>query len=260
MKTANVVKVVLGCWVLGAVAAVAGAARDGVQPMAPAPQGVKLPREEPEGTKAAVITIGGEGGDIVGLHVDRAWVKEMAARLKEELGEDRRGVLVVRVRSAGGLMREAREIARAVRGEFLPWWRTVCWVESAGGAAVLAVYSIEETVFTPAGWMTVGGGNGEVEPERPEKALKADERLSEWGGRDPRLLRAMRVQAPVSATVKKDGTVRFFSDETSGKVLVNPKGNVLVMDAGLAEKVKFSAGTTDSLEELGRLLGYKKVN
>ncbi|MFG0312599.1 MAG: hypothetical protein ACF8LL_00215, partial [Phycisphaerales bacterium] len=44
-----------------------------------------------------------------------------------------------------------------------------------------------------------------------------------------------------------------------GEIIVNESDRILTLDATTAERVKFSKGTADTLDELARLMGYEEV-
>lgn len=226
---------------------------------AAAPSGRKVPR-------AAVITLG-EGGhkDMVGVYMTAETIRRAIPILEKELGTDKTGVVVFRISSGGGLGLEVQRLSDVIENEYKPRFRVVGWIESAISAAAMTAHTISELYFTSQGnYGACTGFYGSI--DRPvegiplELALHEMEKISrERGKYDPRIMRSMQIQDPLSATIDSNGDVHYFSDLTSGDIVVNREKEILTFNAVTAAKVKFSKGTADTLDELTKLMGYAEL-
>jgi len=227
--------------------------------------------------RAAVITLGDTENNMVGMYITVEQLRRSIPLLQEE-GVD---VLVIRVNSGGGALIEMTQLANFMHEELKPKFRTVGWIHSAISAAAMMMHSVEELYFTSEGnygACTGFSGPGNAMKGRGlEEVLQFMEKVSRRGGRDTKIMRAMQISAAeedcsvlgippptgaLSATINPDGTVTWYQDSTSGEHVLNPKGGVRVLtfNAVEAEKFKFSRGTTDTVEGLGKLMGYQEVD
>jgi hypothetical protein len=217
--------------------------------------------------KAAVITLGSRDtnqGDEIGIYITEHELKEMIPLLEQELGTDRTGVVVLRVTSGGGLLLEIQRISDVLQNEYKKRWRTVGWIDSAISAAAMSSLCLEEIYFTPQGnFGACTGWSGAlvaVKGRGLEEVLLMMEKISARGNHDPKIMRSMQIQEPLSATIDANGDVHFYQDPTSGDILVNRPHEILTFNAQTATKVKFSRGTASTTAELAKLMGYEELD
>lgn len=229
-------------------------------------------------TRAAIITFGDEeNGDMVGIFATADSFRKTIKMLKDEKVD----IVVVRFKSGGGMLLEIQRLSDVFHNEFKKDFRLVAWIDSAISAAAMSAHCFEEIYFTPQGnYGACTGWSGALKAMKGvglEQALIMMEKISVRGNHDPKIMRAMQISAKpaeseelqiappwgaLSATVDKNtGEVRYFQDDTSGEVVLNPRGgvNILTFSAPLAAQVKFSAGTASSLDELGKAMGLTEV-
>ncbi len=215
--------------------------------------------------KALVLTLGDEqNGDMVGVYMVAHILERAIPTLEKELGTDKTGVLVLRVHSGGGFGLEVQKIVDVIQNEFKPRFRTVGWIDTAISAAAMSSHILEEIYFTSRGNYGActgfyGSLDRPVEGRELQESLVQMERISAKAGWDPLIMRAMQIQQPVSATIDEYGKVNFH-DDLSGDFIVNRPREILTFNCRSAEKIKFSRGTADTLDELTRLMGYKELN
>lgn len=215
--------------------------------------------------RALVLTLGDEqNGDMVGLYLVAHALERAIPTLEKELGTDRTGVVVLRFHSGGGLGAEVQKVSDLLHNEFKTRWRTVGWIESAISAAAMSAHCLEELYFTSqANYGACTGFYGSldrpVEGFQLELALEQMRRISARAGWDPLIMEAMQIQTPVSASVDENGQIRFFRGSDSGQFVVNRTKEILTLNARSAERIRFSRGTADSLEELTKQMGYKEL-
>ncbi|MFY7895912.1 MAG: hypothetical protein ACOVP8_06745, partial [Phycisphaerales bacterium] len=167
--------------------------------------------------------------------------------------------------SGGGMLLEIQKLSDMIQNELKPKFRVVGWIEFATSAAAMTAHAIEEIYFTRRGeYGSCTGFRGNqfapVEGYELEVVLHTMERISARGKHNPLIMRAMQIQQPLSATVKPDGTVEWYPDAKGGEIVVNRDGEVLSFNSLEAERVKFSRGTADTLEELTKAMGYNELN
>ena len=212
--------------------------------------------------RAAIITLG-EGGDkdMVGLYMTADSLRKTIPLLEKENVD----VVVLRINSGGGALLEIQKLSDVIQNELKPRFRTVGWIESAISAAAMSAHCLEEIYFTPQGnYGACTGWSGQlvaVKGRELEEVLYMMEKISARGHHDPAIMHAMQhSRYPLSCTIEADGTVTWYQDETSGDILVNPKGRILTFDAPEALKYGFSQGTAATYEELGHLMGYEELD
>jgi hypothetical protein len=215
--------------------------------------------------KAAIITLGERGDkDMVGLYLTVHQLKEILPMLKEDLGTDGTGIVVFRVTSGGGALLEIQRLSDEIHTEYKKHFKVVAWIDSAISAAAMTSHAIEEIYFTPqgnygacTGWF---GNLTAVKGRELEEVLFQMTKISARGGYDPKIMRAMQIMDPLSATIDKDGNVTYYQDEKSGEILLNPEGRILTFTSDVAQQVKFSKGTADTLDELRQAMRYQEID
>lgn len=229
------------------------------------PNDEKTSTDMPGVPKALVLTLGDEqNGDMVGVYMVAHILERAIPTLEKELGTDKTGVLVLRVHSGGGFGLEVQKIVDVIQNEYKSRWRTVGWIDTAISAAAMSSHILEEIYFTSRGNYGActgfyGSLDRPVEGRELQESLVQMERISAKAGWDPLIMRAMQIQQPVSATIDEVGNVKFH-DDLSGDFIVNRPREILTFNCRSAEKIKFSRGTADTLDELTKLMGYKELN
>jgi hypothetical protein len=263
-------------------------AADAAATDAPKPAGASSSSKArtPGVTRAAVITLGDPihgDRDMVGIFMTADALKRAIPLLEEELGSKDEGerVVVMRIRSGGGMLLEIQRLSDVIEYEYKPRFRVVAWIESAISAAAMTAHCIEDIYFTPQGnYGACTGFSGRLNAMKGrglEEVLFMMEKISARGKKSPFIMRAMQISSSLSdcqalniscpptgalsATIDENGDVHWFSDETSGKFVLNPKGGVriLTFNADEALKFKFSKGTASNIDELGKLMGYQEI-
>jgi len=227
----------------------------------------KVSQGRPGVSRAAVITLGSresDQGDMVGLYMTAHALTEMIPMLEEEIGKDKSGVVVFRITSGGGALLEIQKLSDVIHTEYKKRWRVVSWIDSAISAAAMTSHCIEDIYFTPQGnYGACTGWSGPLVAMKGrglEQVLQMMVKISERGNYDPRIMRSMQIQEPLSCTIDSNGNPRFYQDTTSGDFVVNRKGEVLTLNATTAEMIKFSKGTAATLDELTKLMGYQELD
>lgn len=246
----------------------AGNATGDAAPATPTPPTEDLGVEaakKPGEVRGVVLTLGDRDNNMVGVYMVASVLQEVIPELEKELGTDHTGVVVLRITSGGGYGSEVQKISDVIHNEYKKRWRTVGWIETAISAAAMSSHCLEEIYLTPNGNYGActgfyGSLDKPVQGFELEQSLAEMERISIRGGYDPKIMRSMQIQDPLSCTILPTGEVKWYGDDTSGEILVNRKREILTFDAKLAEKTHFSKGTADSLDDLARLMGYKEIH
>lgn len=210
--------------------------------------------------RAVVLTLG-EGGDkdMVGMYVMAKPLRDALPILKA----DNIDIVVFRINSGGGALLEIQKLSDVIYDEYRKNFRTVAWVDYAISAAAMTAHAIEEIVFMPEGaYGACTGWFGQLQAVKDrdlEEVLFQMEKISARGNHNPDIMRAMQIMNPLSASISDRGEVTFFADETSGSLLLNPKGRVLTFNSQTAAKVRFSQGTAANLEELAKVLKEPEI-
>lgn len=216
--------------------------------------------------RAAVITLGDHKSnkDMVGVYLTAYALEQARPMLEEEIGNDKSGVVVLRVSSGGGALFEIQRVSDELQFNYKPRFRVVAWIESAISAAAMSSLCIEEIYFTPVGnfgactgWF---GNLQAVKGAELEKVLAMMRSISARGGYHPDIMRAMQIQYPLSCTIDEDGKIHWYGDTVSGKIIVNRDGEVLTFNEKSAREVYFSKGTATTIQELQQLMGYQELN
>jgi len=205
---------------------------------------------QPGVTRAAVITAEG----MVGMQMAAKPLREAIPMLKEE------GVnlVVFKVNSGGGLLLEIQQLSDVLHNEYKKEFQLVAWIDSAISAAAMTALTIEEIYFMPKG--NFGAATGwfgalqAVQGRGLEDVLYKMEKISMRGNKDPKVIRAMQINEPLSYDIDDStGEVTFYQT-TAGEHVLNDGTDILTLTALSAEECKFSSGTAGTLEELQALL------
>jgi membrane-bound ClpP family serine protease len=232
--------------------------RDAVE-AAPAPeQARRRGAARPGAIKGTVITLEG----MVGVEMAAHKLEELIPILEQEIGEG--GVLVLKINSGGGFLAEIKLLSDVIENKLKPKFEVVGWIESAISAAAMTGITLERLYFLPEG--NIGAATGwygaltAVKGRDLEEVLYGMEFISARGKRDPKIMRSMQIDEPLSATINpQTGEVTWYQDEDSGEVLVNPKGEILTLNSVMAEKLRFSEGIARDLDELTRKMEYGEI-
>ncbi len=236
----------------------AGEAATTTSPTAPASKREKKPGDP---TRVAVLNFGlplnapDRPEDTVGIQVNAAAWEHVIPMLEAD-GTD---VVVVRIASGGGMLLELSKFNDLFEKEYKSRFRTVAWPEYAISAACMSPWVLEEVYFFRRGRYggNVGfsGAGNAMKGFGLEQVLAYMEGVSAKGKKDPKIMRAMQMEAPLSCTIDPvTGQVEWFQDE-SGDIIVNAKGRVLTFTSEMATRTKFAKGVADNIEELMEVMG-----
>ncbi len=216
-------------------------------------------------TRVAILNFGPPSswqdkiGNTVGLEISVKAFADVVPKLEKAKVD----VVVIRVNSGGGLGLEVPKFQELFEKVYKPKFRTVAWIESAISAAAMSPYVIEEIYFLPEG--NLGACTGwygnlqNVEGVDLEEMLIMMEHASALGKRDPKIMRSMQIQEPLSCNIDPvTGEVTWFQD-TSGQYLVNQPHTILTFNAKDALRYKFAAGIAATKEELAKAMGLNEV-
>lgn len=215
--------------------------------------------------KAAVLTLGDHRGgmDMVGVYLTKYGMEQADKILEQELGTDGTGVLVLRVSSGGGYLLEIQNNSDYIHNVLKKKYRVVGWIDSAISAAAMSTLCIEEIYFTPQGnFGACTGWSGNLVAVKGiglVQVLQMMEKISARGGYDPKIMRSMQIQEPLSLTIDDDGTQHFYQNASDGKILVNRPTEILTLNSETAKQIGFSRGTASNIEELTKLMGYQEL-
>lgn len=218
------------------------------------------PKSRSGAPRAAVITLGGGGSqDMVGLYITAETLRRMIPMLKEEQVE----IVVFRINSGGGALSEIEPLGNILINEYKSQFTVAAWIESAISAAAMTSHHLEDIYFMSKGnygAATAWYGNLQaVKGLQLERILAMMERVSAKGGHDKAIARSMQIEEPLYAEIDEaTGQVRW-SNTDKLQYEVNPRGRIFTFNAETAEKFKFSRGTADDVETLGKLMGYSEV-
>lgn len=210
--------------------------------------------------RAAVITLGGGSGkDMVGLYMTAESVRRVVPMLEEDGVE----ILVLRINSGGGALFEIERLSDMIEDELKPKFRVVAWIDSAISAAAMTAHTVEEIYFMTTGAYGActgfyGNTGKAITDQVLEQALYLMEQISDRGGYDHAIMRAMQIDVPLSASFDEHGRVTWYQDQ-SGDHIVNPGGRVLTFNSQTAKRFGFSRGTADNVDELAKAMGLTEV-
>ncbi|MEM7754634.1 MAG: hypothetical protein AAF297_03245 [Planctomycetota bacterium] len=211
--------------------------------------------------KGAVISLEG----MVGMQMTSDKLRDLIPILEEEIGDDGTGIVVLKINSGGGYGYEVQRLSDVIHNEMKPKFRVVAWIESAISAAAMTSHAIEEIVFMPRGnYGAATGWSGQlvaVKGRGLEEFLYQMEQISARGGYDHRIMRAMQISVPLSASIDtRNGEVQWFLDSDAGDMLVNPAGEILTFNSKNAYELGFSKGTASNLDELTEILALEEID
>ncbi len=209
--------------------------------------------------RAAVITLGDHDKDMVGIFITAHALEEAIPLLEKEKVE----VVVFRINSGGGALLEIQKLSDVIENKYKPKFRVVAWIESAISAAAMTSHCVEEIYMMKRGnYGACTGWRGQLEAVKGrqlEEVLYMMEKISARGKHDPQIMRAMQIMEPLSCNIDENGDVHWFQN-LSGEHIVNEEQRILTFNSETALKYKFSKGTADTIEELGKAMGYTEVN
>jgi hypothetical protein len=215
-------------------------------------------------TRVAILNFGlpqsaqGRAEDMVGREVNAYAWKQVIPKLEKAKVD----VVVVRINSGGGALNEMAPFQRLYQNEYKKRFRTVAWIENAISCAAMSPWPLKEMYFLPEGRIGGctafnGGSLQQIPRDRLEFLLAEMEEVSRWADRDPKIMRSMQILEPLSANVDENGNAKFFQD-LSGKIILNPAGEILTLTAPQALAVGFSSGTAATPEELMKAMGISE--
>lgn len=211
--------------------------------------------------RAVVLSYGDAdaGQGMVGTYITAQSLREVIPLLEEENID----IVVFRINSGGGAVLEMEPLSDVLHNEFKPKFRTVAWVDYAISAASLTPHTLEEHYFMRRG---AYGGNTAwfgalqaVKGRGLEDILYFAELISERGGHDPRIIRAMQILEPLSVDLDENGRVEAMYQNADGEVVINKPNRVLALTSVTAQQIGFADGIADTLDELGKAMGLTEV-
>ncbi len=196
----------------------------------------------------------GADGDMVGVNISAKAFADVIPILEKNQVD----IVVIRINSGGGYTLEMGRFTELFDQVYKKKFRTVAWVESAISAAAMSPWVIEEfymmTNGNIGGCTEWSGGLVATKGVNLEVRLQQMEASSRLAGRDPKIMRAMQIQEPLSCNIEENGTVTWFQD-TTGQILVNRGNEILTLNSEMAVKTKFAKGIADTKEELAKAMG-----
>ena len=227
---------------------------------------IKTPKTDPAKARrpgvprAAVVSLEGT----VGIQMAAKTLHDLVPVLEKELGTDGSGIVVFKINSGGGLLLEIQRLSDVIQNEYKGKFRTVAWIESAISAAAMTSHCIEEIYMLPEGsYGACTGWSGAlvaVKGRGLESVLYMMEHISARGGYDPKIMRAMQINEPLSCTIDpRTGEVTWYQN-ADGQYLVNAADKILTFTAPDAYKYGFSKGTAADLKELTKAMGYQEID
>lgn len=215
----------------------------------------------PGAPRAAVLSYGDadKGQGMVGTYITAQSLREIIPLLEEENID----IVVFRINSGGGAVLEMEPLSDVLHNEYKPRFRTVAWIDYAISAASLTPHTLSEHYFMKRG---AYGGNTAwfgalqaVQGRGLEDILYFAELISERGGHDPRIIRAMQIMDPLSVDLDENGRVTAMYQNEDGEVVINKPNRVLALTSDTAQQIGFADGIADTLDELGKAMGLTEV-
>lgn len=225
----------------------------------PNPTGApEKPQKQYSANKPGVFVLPLEG--MVGLEFR---VDEIEAIAKEADKYGQGQIIVLQIKSGGGMVTEMEKISKSLR-EIRKRHRVVAWLQEAISAACATAIHCDEIYFMTegtAGSMTMFAGGVSVKDRELANWLEVAGDMMEQGGRSPYIAHAM-IEDQHECSYDKDpvtGEVTFYPD-TSGEFILSRKGENLTFNSTNAEHCGFSDGTADTTDELAELLDLTEWN
>lgn len=196
----------------------------------------------------------GKMEDTVGIQVSHKYFEAVLPILERENVD----VVVIRINSGGGYLLEMQPLQKSFHEKFKSRFRTVGWVESAISAAAMSPWPLEEFYMQTNG--NIGGCTGYSGRLNAIKGielldiLKVMEDVSKLAGRDPKIMRSMQIQEPLTANFNPDGSVNLLNDST-GRWTINRPGQVLTATTDQTIIMGFAQGVADTVPELAKAMG-----
>lgn len=212
-------------------------------------------------TRVAVLNFGppshwqGSVGNTVGVTISGRAFSQVIPLLEK----DNVDVVVIRINSGGGLSLEMERLQDVFHLNYKPKFRTVAWVESAISAAAMAPWVLEEFYMMPNG--NIGAAtefSGDLVSStgvRLEMVLARMEEASRRAKRDTKIMRAMQIEEPLSATQDPATKTWTFFQDLTGELVINRAGEVLTLTAPIANQIGFSQGTAADFDALMKVMG-----
>lgn len=229
------------------------------------PEAKKEENKHTGATRVAILNFGppsdwqGSVGSTVGLEISVKSFHDVIESLKKDKTE----IVVVRVNSGGGLSLEMPKFQDLFEYEYKPNFRTVAWIESAISAAAMSPWTIEEYYFFTKGNMGActefSGRLNASKGMRLESVLAHMEKASLKGKKDPRIMRSMQIQEPLSVDFDKSTGEVIWRQDENGELVLNRKDEVFTINSSMAVKTKFARGIADTKEELAKAMDLQEV-
>lgn len=213
----------------------------------------------PNVTRGVVLSLGGPEGDMVGLYMAAKPLREAMPWLIDQGVE----VVVFHVASGGGMLIEIEPLVETIR-EYKQHFTVVAWIDRAISAAAMTAHVVEDIYFKTSGTYGActgfsGGSMRPIEGRQLEEVLYFMERVSDWGEKSPYIMRSMQIREPLSASVDDNGDVTWYQS-LDGEHIVSNGQFILTFNSDQAERLKFSRGTADTLDELTSRLGRGEIH
>ena len=116
------------------------------------------------------------------------------------LEEEKIDIVVFRFYSGGGLLLEIQPLSDIIQSKYKKKFHSVAWIESAISAAAMTAHTFNDIYFTSqANYGACTGFAGSL--DRPvvgielEEVLAMMEKISDRGGHDTRIMRAMQISS-----------------------------------------------------------------
>ncbi|MCA9299612.1 MAG: hypothetical protein KDA28_11130 [Phycisphaerales bacterium] len=230
--------------------------RDSAEPVSSAPiakadENRKASPKRDGVERVAVLTL----EEMVGMYMSAKPLHDAIPLLEE----DEVDTVVLKINSGGGYLLEIQRLSDVIHNEYKPRFRVVAWIESAISAAAMSAHCVEEIYFMPQGnYGACTGYSGPlvaVKGYELEKVLYMMEKISDRGGYDIDIMRAMQINDEgLSASFDQNGDVQWYRGDDAGDDIVSEEGKILTFNSQTASKYKFSKGTCANIEELAEAM------
>lgn len=211
----------------------------------------------PGATRIAYITLH-EG---VGSHFNRDALARSVAALDELPENEQPEILVLSINSGGGALNELEKLVPYIKDYVEPKYRTVAWIESAISAACMTAWVVDEVYMMRkapiggcTGFRSTSSGTVAMEGLELEEVLAWMETVSEWGKKEPLIMRAMQIFTTLSCDVDENGDVTWYESD-QGEYMISPPGEVLTFNSHDAVKYGVAQGIADTKDQLAKAMG-----